>query len=163
MRKSCLPLLALLAACELQPPPKQAPAPRTPPQAAQPVPPPPPPTAVQAGSGSGSAALMEVTDQCVAIGAHIARVIVESTTDPAMRSIYEQERTKMIRSTAEVCTTQKWSPEASACYLATKTAAEIKACEQKFAPPRPQPRPIAPDNPPGTEQAPRPAAVPPAG
>lgn len=132
-----LVLCAVLAACEIQPPPpKQQTAPAPPPAPAAEAPPAPKP--VPAGSGS---AALEVTQACVDISSHIVDVFIEAATDPGLKSVYEQERVKMLRATAEACTSQRWSPEALACYNAGKSAAEIKACEQKFTPPpaaRPQ-------------------------
>jgi len=138
--------LILLAACELQPAPKQQAAPPPPPPAAQveapkPVAPPPTPPA---GAGSAVAPKIEVTAPCLEVGAKVASVFIDNATDPGQKSIYEQERANMTRKTAEACTTQGWSDEARTCYLATKTPAEIKACETKFPRPAPPPRPARP-------------------
>jgi hypothetical protein len=142
MRALCL---VLLAACELQPPPKQQAAPPAPVPAQQPAPPPaaPPPViegsaagAGSAGAGSGSAApKIEISAPCLEVGAKIAQVFIDSATDTAHRTVLEQERANMTRKTGEACTTQSWSDQARACYLGTKTPADIKACETKFTPP----------------------------
>jgi hypothetical protein len=138
MQRLSVVAFALLAACELQPPPRQ--------QAAPPAPTPPPPAPVieapaDAGVASDAPAGPQWTDQCREVGIHIAGVIINSATDPGAKSIYEQDREKMVRSTAETCTTQGWSDAAAKCYLKANTAAELKACETKFTPPRPRPRP----------------------
>lgn len=166
VRLARLAPFVLAAACELQPAPKQQPAPPPPPPAA-PVEAPKPVEARAADAGAGAPAPIAVTDQCVQIGVHVAGVLIAAATDPGQRSIYEQERAKMVRSTAEACTTQKWSAEASACYLAAKTPTALKDCEKKFAPPPParpttQPPPTPPTGPrpgmrpePGAPTAPR--------
>ena len=137
MRRA-LPLL-LLAACELQPAPKKQAAPPPPPptaqvEAAKPVEqPPPPPTAPK----------LEINAQCLEVSAKIASVFIDSATDPGQKSIYEQDRANMSRKMGEACMLQGWSDEARACYLASKSQADLKACETKFpvkrAPPQQQP------------------------
>ena len=143
--------LCLLAACELQPAPKKQPEP------APPAPPPqevakpvePPPAVAVVGDAGVDAAKIEISGPCLEVAAKVAQVFIDSAQDPAQKSIYEQERANMTRKTGEACTQQGWSAEALKCYLATKTPAEIKACELKFPgrPPRPAPAGIAPANP----------------
>jgi hypothetical protein len=87
---------------------------------------------------------IEVSPACVEVGSHFAGVFIANATDPGQKSVLEQERTKIVRSTAETCTTQAWSPDAIACFRATKTQPEITACEQKFLPARAPPAPAAP-------------------
>jgi hypothetical protein len=129
----------LLAACELQPAPKKQPEPppaaQAPPEAQKPVEPPPP--AVAPGVPADAAPKIEISAVCLEVAAKVAQVFIDSAADPAQKSIYEQERANMTRKTGEACTTQGWSEEARKCYLATKTPAEIKACELKF-PGRPE-------------------------
>jgi hypothetical protein len=139
MQRLSVVLFALLAACELQPAPKQ--------QAAPPAPTPPPPVIeapADAGVANDAPAAPRWTEQCRAVGIHIAAVIINSATDPGAKSIYEQDREKMVRSTAETCTAQGWSDAAATCYLKSGNAADLKACEKKFTPPRPRPRPTEP-------------------
>jgi hypothetical protein len=131
-------VVVLLAACELQPAPKKQPAP--PPAAAptetapKPVEPPPSGAGPGSATGSGSAAAkLEITAPCMEVATKVAQVFVDSATEPGQKSVYEQERANMTRKTGEACTAQAWSEEARACYLATSTPAQIKACEQKFA------------------------------
>ena len=138
--------LLLLAACEIQPAPKEKAAPPPPPPTAQveaPKPVEPPPSA---GSGSALPAppKLEVTAPCLEVGAKVASVIIDNTDDPALKSIREQERGNLTRKTAEGCTVQGWSDDARTCYLGTKTPAEIDACARKF----PRPRPPQPPRPP---------------
>lgn len=135
-----LPLLLLLAACDIQPPPKKqpAPAPASPTEPEQPrfVAPAPPPSLPEQ-------AKIDTTAECIETGKHVADVFVASVTDPAQKSVFEQERTKIVKATAEACTTQAWSAEARGCYLAAGTPADIKACETKFPPPVPKDVPKA--------------------
>ena len=128
-----------LAACEIQPPPKQQAAPPPPAQQAQPVEPPPP---ITADAGVADAAVaVQITPACLQVAAKVAQVFIDAASDPAQKSIYEQERANMVRKTGEACTVQGWSENAHNCYLASKTPQDIKACELKFPgrPPRPQP------------------------
>jgi hypothetical protein len=150
-------VLAALAACDFQPPPKPQPAP--------PTTVPPAPTVGSAGSGSGSgsagsgsagsgsavavpegsaaapadAAASDVSNACVETGAHIAQVLIDSEQDPGTKAQYEQARSKIVRATAEACTKQTWSDDKRRCFDTTKTEADIRACEKKFPQPAPQP------------------------
>jgi hypothetical protein len=119
----------LLAACELQPAPKQQPAP-----VIEAAPPPPPADAQIADAADVDAgpAPIKASADCLRLAAHLVDVVVASATDPAQKTIYEGERMQMTRSLAESCTNEPWSPESQKCYLATKTPAHIKACEKKF-------------------------------
>jgi hypothetical protein len=139
MRK--LTVLVLLAACELQPAPKQEapppakPAPTeaakpTPTEAAKPVETPPTPPAP-----------VETSAACKEVGVKIAQLLIDGVTDPAQKSIYEKERGNIARKTAEACTAQAWSEEARTCYLGAKSAAELKGCETMYTPPKAQPAP----------------------
>lgn len=122
----------LLAACELQPAPKQQPAP-----VIEATPPPPPADAAvvaDAPAVDAGPAPIQASADCLKLAAHLVDVVVASATDPAQKTIYEGERMQMTRSLAESCTNQPWSPESQKCYIATKTPAQIKACEKKFPP-----------------------------
>jgi hypothetical protein len=125
----------LLAACELQPAPKQQPAP-----VIEATPPPPPPAdaavAADAPAVDAGPAPIQASPECLKLAAHLVDVVVASATDPAQKTIYEGERMQMTRSLAESCTNEPWSAASQKCYLATKTPAQIKACEKKF-PPKP--------------------------
>lgn len=135
--------LVLFAACELQPAPKHQPAPVpaavTPADAPAPVPPP-----VDAAPPDAGPPKVEISAPCLEVGAKIAQVFIDSAKDPVQRTALEQMRADMTRKTGEACTTQTWSAEARKCYLATKTPAQIKACETKFTPPRPANAPEQP-------------------
>jgi hypothetical protein len=144
-------LIALLAACELQPAPKKQAEPPPPPPAAQveaakPVESPPP---VAADAGAGSAAKIEITAPCLETAAKLAQLFIDLQKDPGAKSNAEQARGDMTRKMGEACTVQNWSVEARACFLAAKSEADIRACEKKFPPPQPAspPRPAAPPNP----------------
>ncbi|HEY5921029.1 MAG TPA: hypothetical protein VIV11_05130 [Kofleriaceae bacterium] len=142
-------VLGLVAACEIQPAPKQQAAPSPPPtqeQAAKPV----EPAGAPADAGAADAPVkIEITTACLTVASKVAQVFIDSATDPAQKSIYEQERANMTRKTGEACTVQAWSENAHNCYLASKTPVDIKACETKFPgrPPRPTPGGIQPPNP----------------
>jgi hypothetical protein len=69
--------------------------------------------------------------RCNETAEHVAQVLIANATDDAQRGIYEQERDKVVRGTAEACTSQQWSIAATECYLAAKTPDDIKACEQR--------------------------------
>ena len=139
MRK--LLCLVLLAGCELQPaPPKQAPAPA--PLA--------PPQAARADAGvvavADAKAAIEVTPACMQIGVHVAGVLI-AEAPPAQQMSFEKDRERIVRATAEVCTTQQWSDAATRCYLAATTGAQLKDCETKFRPTPPPPQPAPPPPP----------------
>ncbi|NVB83741.1 MAG: hypothetical protein HOV81_35530 [Kofleriaceae bacterium] len=141
-----LALLVLLAACDIQPPPKKQPPPASPtaPESPKFVAPAPPPMLPEQPK-------TETTAECIDVGKHVAAVFVSSVTDPAQKSVFEQERTKIVKATAEACTTQAWSAEARACYMGAGAPADIKACEAKFPPPAPKNVPTTKSNiPPGT-------------
>jgi hypothetical protein len=132
-------ILVLLAACEHKAPPRQQAAPPPPPaseRAAVAAP------AAPALPAQGSAAKQEVTPECVEVGKHVAEVFIASASDAAQKGVYEQERTRIVRSTAEVCTNQAWSADAMGCYRAAKTPADLKVCEQAHVA---QPTPRAPE------------------
>jgi hypothetical protein len=149
---SCL-LLSALGACELEPPPKKAPAaaptppPTTPPPAAAPTPPPatppanpnapppgPPPVVVD-GAGSGSAALAPVSQPCLDVSDRIAAAMIAETTDPGKKAVLEQERTKIVRKSAEACTRNAWKPEVMKCFMDSKTTVEMQECAKTLQPP----------------------------
>jgi hypothetical protein len=147
--------IVLLAACELQPPPPRQATPPAPAAAPVEAPSPRPTGAPAAAPG---VAPMEISKQCMDIGVHVAGVIVASATDPAQRGVLEQERTRIVRATAEACTTQRWSEDAAKCFLATRNQAEIKDCESKHTAPPP---PAAPPAAPAVAPLPPPGAMPP--
>jgi len=132
MQRLSVVAFALLAACELQPTPKRQP------------PPPPAPTQTPVQVPADAAVAIDAppepvfSDQCREVGVHIANIIIASATDPGVKSIYEQDRTKISRSTTETCASQGWSDVAVKCYLKGKTADELKACEKKYTPPQPR-------------------------
>ena len=164
-----LALLAPLAACELQPGPprptaQSAPTAPTPPA---PMPPAPTPTDPPANVAPTKKEPVVITPQCLEVATHVAGVIIASA-DPAQRSIFETERDRIVRSTGEVCTVQRWSEAAARCYKASSTQADLKACEVKFpTQPVQRPQPPASDAQPVTNGGMRPepgaAVVPGAG
>lgn len=142
----------LLAACELQPAPKNKP----PVIEAQPAPPPPAPAdAAQADAVVADAgpAPIDASQECLTVAAHLVDVVVATTTDPGQKSVLEGERMQMTRGMAEACTKTPWLPAAIKCYGATKTTAHIEACRKRFPPTpppsegSPAPRPPSPEVP----------------
>jgi hypothetical protein len=129
-----------LAACELRPappPPQDQPA-SPPPPAAKAAPPAPslPPEAVPP-TPPKEEAKPDVSDACVQVGVKVAEVLISAETDPANRTALEQQRTRIVRRTAEACTAQEWSDAARACYLAAKQPADLNECERKMREPPP--------------------------
>jgi hypothetical protein len=112
--------LVFLAACELTPPPKAKPAPAAPAEQAAPA---------DAEVFTPSAPIAQTCDE---IGTHVAAVVVAAAKDAAEKSILEQEREAIARKMTETCTTQAWSKAQLACYAATRSPADIKACDQKY-------------------------------
>ncbi len=146
---SCL-LLSALGACELEPPPKKAPAAApampqpvpepaaiAPPPATPPAPtaPPPGPPTVPEGAGRGSAALPPVSQPCLDVSGHIADTLIAEAADPAQKATMEQEKTKIIRRSAEACTRDAWKPTVMKCFLDAKTTAEMQTCAKDLAGP----------------------------
>lgn len=136
-------LLVMIAACEFVPAPPPAPAPvATPtPRVPQDAP---PDTAVAAASDAGEAhadaALIAVTDECVRTSTHIADVLIAGAPDPSLKASYEAARDRIVRATAEACTTQAWSDAEQRCFTQAKVEADLRACEKKFPPPPEQPK-----------------------
>jgi hypothetical protein len=145
-----LAVLVLLAACDLKPAPKKQPPPPPAPAAAQPEAEPPKFVAPSRPPSLPEEPKIATTDECIKVGKYVADVFVASATDPAQKSVFEQERTKIVKATAEACTTQQWSVEARGCYLGAKTPADIKACEAQFPAPAPKQVPERSNIPPGT-------------
>ncbi len=147
---SCL-LLSALGACELEPPPKKAPPavptppPVADPRAAAPTPPPatPPPATppsanpppVADAAGSGSAALPPVSQPCLDVAGHIADALITEAADPAQKAAMEQEKTKIIRRSAEACTRDGWKPAVMKCFMDAKSTAEMQVCAKDLAGP----------------------------
>ena len=86
--------------------------------------------ALDAGAAPHDA--MQVTPECVLTGAHIAEVLIASATDPSLKASYEQARDRIVRTTAEACTTQTWTADAQRCFGLSKQKADLEACEKKY-------------------------------
>jgi hypothetical protein len=93
---------------------------------------------VAVDAGAGSAAKIEITAPCLEVAAKLAQLFIDLQKDPGAKSNAEQARGDMTRKMGEACTVQAWTVEARACFLASKSEADIRACEKKF--PAPQPR-----------------------
>ena len=141
--KALLFLIAMSAACEFVPAPPPAPAPVAPaPHAPIDAA---PDTAVVAAVADGGeapqpAAAIAVTDECVRTSTHIADVLIAGAADPSLKSSYEAARDRIVRATAEACTTQAWSDAEQRCFAQAKVEADLRACEKKFPPPPVQPK-----------------------
>lgn len=85
--------------------------------------------------------MIEVSDDCVQAGVHVADKLIADAPDAAQKATLERDKTKIVRRTAEACTTQKWSADAIKCYITAKSMAELRKCEKKLPlqqqPPRP--------------------------
>ena len=153
----CVLITLVVSSCELKPGPKQKeapPAPAAAPTAGSaaapaPSPPSPPPGApapaatadagvappAPAGNGSAAAAApAEPTSECLQLGAHIAEILI-SGADPTQQPQLEQQRTKIVRRSAEACTRDGWNAESKACFLAATTAAAMQECGKKLRAP----------------------------
>ena len=154
-------IVALLGACELEPPPPRQQAPvraQTAPVAPAPAPTPPPARTMGEGSagsaagsaaeGSGSAvpappmARNDVSEPCLQVGVHYADVWVNDAKDDQERAALDQGRALMVRRTAVACTESAWSDEVRACMNAATHRADLLSCQKKIRPqPAPAPRP----------------------
>jgi hypothetical protein len=119
-----------LAACDFQPAPPAAPSVVEKPTAASidaAV-----TTVEDAGIPRPDATVIAVTDACMQTATHIADVLIASQTDESLKSSYETARDRIVRATAEACTTQNWTPDAQKCFAQAKLEADLHACEKKF-------------------------------
>ena len=135
-------VLSLVAACEFQPAPPPAPAPFARPldAAAVAVVAPPADAGEAPAPVRADAAVVAVTDECVRTSTHIADVLIAGAADPSLKSSYEAARDRIVRATAEACTTQAWSDAEQRCFALAKVEADLHACEKKFPPPPEQPK-----------------------
>jgi hypothetical protein len=137
--------IALFAACDLQPgkqrdkttgtvAPNPTP-PAAPPPGTEPLPSPLPPTAGVVDAGVAKPPTVQTTEDCTTVAAHIAELAIAAIDDPTQRAVQEQDRTRMVRKLAELCTTNKWSDVARGCFLAGKTAEDVENCGRKHVQP----------------------------
>ena len=151
---ACVLITLFVSSCELKPGPKQKEPPPAPaaaptegsaatpppaPPAGEPAPAPtvdagvaPPPPAVD--GGAAAAAPAEPTSECLQLGTHIAEVLIAGA-DPAQQAQLEQQRTKIVRRSAEACTRDGWNAEAKACFLAATSAPAMQECGKKLRAP----------------------------
>lgn len=127
MKNLSIALVFLLAACELQPAPNQAPPPAPPAGSAAPVAPaphpmPPPTPAVQP------------TAECEQAGIKEAQLLI-SDAEPSQKPAMERERADIVRRTEDACTRQGWTAPALACIAQSKTNMDAHACLDKFRAP----------------------------
>ena len=135
MRTFLVVTAVLLAACELVPPPKPQPSSQT---AAVPGPTVPvaPPNPADPAAPSPVIAPPPVNAACSAIAVHVAATLIANATDPAARASLEQERTRIVRRTAEACTNDKWSEASISCFAKATTVDEMQICGKDLAAPR---------------------------
>lgn len=140
MRRLALSIL-VLAACDLkpgQPPQKGSAAATVTPTPAEPAPATadgePAPQAFP-GQTIDADRPSRATPECTAVATHIAKLTLESMTDPDARTRQERVQPRMIRSQAESCTRARWSEAARSCLLAAKTLADTASCQDKLGPP----------------------------
>ena len=148
MKKLSIAFVSLLAACELQPAPKQAPPPAgsaapvietgsaAPPggsaavgapavgSAAPPMPHPmpPPPAAIQP------------TAECEQAAIKVAELLIDDA-EPSQKPAMERERADIVRNTEAACTRMGWTQPALACIAQSKSNNDAHACLEKFPPP----------------------------
>lgn len=157
--RSLVACFILLAACDLQPPERRAPAgsagsaaaptPPAPADAAvtptRPTPKPAPapataPARVEAEAGSGSAVPSGAgngpapSEPCLKVGVHIAQVLIDDEKDPQKKATFAQERTQIVRRASLGCTQNAWPEPARTCFLAAKSVAAIEQCTQLIKP-----------------------------
>lgn len=120
-------VLALLAvaACDFQPAP-----PAPPPVVEKPIAS--PGIVADGGIVRPDATLIVVTDACLQAATHIADVLITSQKDDSLKASYETARDRIVRATAEACTTQNWTTDAQKCFAQAKLEADLHACEKKF-------------------------------
>jgi hypothetical protein len=85
------------------------------------------------------AAPIEVSAACVEVSAHIAEVLIADVKEPSQRAALEQDRTKIIRRSAEGCTRDAWSDASQKCFANAKTAAAIQVCASRLKAPAASP------------------------
>jgi hypothetical protein len=131
-------VLCLLAACELQPAPKQAPTPAA--TATPPAPPRPPADAAIAVDAAVPVRrpppqpAVQPTADCEKAAVRYTALFI-AAAPPAQRGIYEQDRANTVRRTEIACTEQGWTPSALACIAQSKNDRDARACLVKFPPP----------------------------
>jgi hypothetical protein len=153
----CLILVLLFAACDLQPPKQEAakpPVAATADAAVATLPPRPfvvrdagaladvaaAPVAdvVDAGVAKPPAdAMMDVTDACLTVSAHIADVVIASIKDPTQKAALEVDRTGLVRKAAETCTKNKWPDVSIKCFTDASDSQTIENCGKNLKAPSP--------------------------
>jgi len=104
--------LVIIAACDLQPPPKQKPAP------------PPTSAAVPVDADEMSA--------CTTMAGHIADVVI-GAADQTSRVALEHDRALLVQRTADGCNRDHWTDEVRACYGAANDPAGLDRCGKLVA------------------------------
>ncbi len=134
----------LFAACEHEPPPKKAPPAEpstttTPPPLGDPAqavaPPAQPPPTPTAAVDAGADALAPVSQDCLDVSGHIAEVLISEAKDDQQKAQLEQEKTKIIRRSAEACTRDSWKPEVRTCFLKATKTEQMQVCAKDLVAP----------------------------
>lgn len=129
---------ALLGGCDLKPAPKQrqAPAATKPPAAPAPTEGAPDKAPVPGEGdkvGVKPPPVADVTPQCLEVGTKVAEIVVQTAKDDQQRAVFERERTKIVRRTAEACTNDQWSEPVRKCFLDASTQEAMQACGRAAA------------------------------
>lgn len=129
-------ILFVIGACELRPAPKQdrgaaKAADATQPGGAAALPPAAAPAPTPPAGGGAQQLDDELGRACMEIGVRIAEVLVSTAGDDQLRARYEQERSTVVRATAEACMRGRWDATLRGCFLAAKNAADLDACNAR--------------------------------
>ena len=125
----------LLAACELEPPPRSQPSTQTQ-TAPGPTVPPVPDDAAPGALAIDAGVPRDVSAACSAVAVHIANTLIENASDPSAKAELEGGRARIVRKSAEACTTGKWSDETLACFTRATKVDQMQICGQDLAPPK---------------------------
>ena len=145
MKKLSFVLVSLLAACELQPAPKQAPPPPAAGSAVVEAPAVGGSAAVRAPAGSAAMpappvphpappAAIQPTAECEQAAIKVAELLINDA-EPSQKPAIERERADIVRNTEAACTRMGWTQPALACIAQSKNNNDAHACLEKFPPP----------------------------
>ncbi len=84
---------------------------------------------------AGAPALPPVSQDCLDVAGHIAEVLISEAKDDQQKAQLEQEKTKIIRRSAEACTRDGWKPEVRTCFLKAAKTEQMQICAKDLAAP----------------------------
>jgi hypothetical protein len=134
MKKPLLALIVLLAACDLQPAPKQAPPPAPVPVQAEPPAGSPAPVPTMPHPIPAPVPAIQPTAECQQAAIKVAELLIKDA-EPSQKPEMERERVDIVRNTELACTKMGWTSPALACIAQSKTSQDTHACLAKFPPP----------------------------